>query len=686
MNPRVVFPGGRVYVCSYDAGEKVGVGFRVLCSVGNKKVAGIVVGHSEEEPEGRVLSIPDKKPIVLYTQIEAVRELAYDYLRPWGSLLFSLLPSSFLLRWEKKVYAVKGYGGYLDPASENVLSYLKERGGVRLESLKKKYPTSLIKLLMKKGFIRVQEGWSRPPVKEEAVFSLLLPLKEAISRVRSPRKRRIIVLLAGRDFVSERELKEWGVSATDLRDLVSRGIVERKHRDDRYVEPTAVESRLFPIREVGGSLTYLSGVFSEVIAGLAGVCEEAVREKKSVLCLFTTLSQLYRAYGTLYQLAGMEVVQIHSGVRPSLLLENWLKIHDKPCLILGTYISALVPLSSAHAVCVVDESSSGVRIRQAGGMDLRRLAMILGRKLSAKVVMAGPSPSVRAYSMIDRGISDHRELSDKEPSIRVIRRSAVEIFTEELVEKLRKDPTRSVLFLVPKEGYSYLYCPRCQSLCQCPLCETFLTFSRERDRFYCTKCGYVHGGPYCPDCEGEVKDSGFGIERAVEIAENILGIEDRFSFDTYPGWEERYDLVAVLSADSILSLPSYRSQEEFFLYLMRAKRVARHELIVQTMFPDLAPVKAISRPELFYRGELKRREDERLPPFWRLVKVSTTKEDLPSYLAKVVSPHVQAYRNYKRGTTEILIRIRDRRALKKLEDIKRRFSKDIIELRVDPPL
>ncbi len=686
MNLRVVFPGGRVYVCSYDAGGNVGVGFRVLCSVGNKKIAGIVAGRSEEEPEGQVLSIPDKKPLVLYTQIEAVRELAYDYLRPWGSLLFSLLPSSFLLKWEKKVYAVKGSGGYLDPASERILSYLRERGGVSLETLKKKHPISLIKLLIKKGFIRVQEGWSRPPVREEAVFSLSLSLKEAIRRVRSPRKRRIILLLAGRDFVLERELKEWGVSSTDLRDLVSRGIVKRKYRYDRDVEPIAVRSRSLSIREVGGSLTYLSGVFSEVIAGIAGVCGEAVGEKKSVLCLFTSISQLYRAYGMLHRLAGMEVVQIHSGIKPSILLENWLKIQDKPCLILGTYISSLVPLYSAHAVCVIDESSSGVRIRQAGGIDLRRLAMILGRKLSAKVVMAGPSPSVRAYSMIERGSSEHRELYDEKPSVRIIRRSAVEIFTEELVEKLRGETTCSVLFLVPKEGYSYLYCPRCQSLCQCPVCETFLTFSKEKERFYCTKCGYVNGGLYCPDCEGEVRDSGFGIEKAMEIAEEIFGIEDRFRFDTFPRWEERYDLVAVLSADSILSLPSYRSQEEFFLYLMRAKRVARRELIVQTMFPGLAPVEAISRPELFYKEELRRREDDRLPPFWRLVKVSTTKEDLPSYLAKVVSPHIQTYRNYKRGTTEILLRIKDRRALRKLEDIKRRFSRDIIELRVDPPL
>ena len=344
----------------------------------------------------------------------------------------------------------------------------------------------------------------------------------------------------------------------------------------------------------------------------------------------------------------------------------------------------MVPLSSAFAVVVVDESSRGVKVRQAGDVDLRRLAYILSKKLSARFVMAGPAPSVSGFYLVSSRGGKTTQLSAVEPHIKVIERSPSEILTQEMVELLTKGGTGRTLFLVSREGYSYLFCPRCQTICLCPECGSYMTYSKQRERFYCSSCGYRHRDLSCPDCEGELEDTGFGIERAIEVVENAIGLKDEFSFDTFPRWESEYDTVAILSADSILSVPSYRSSEEFFLYLMRAKRVARKQLLIQTVFPNLKEIQALNDPEVYYMEELSKRKRERLPPYWRLVKITTTKDDLPAYLSKVVTPHLQSYRNLRKGTTEILLRIQDRNSLRKLEEVRRRFSRDIIELKVDP--
>jgi len=676
MNLRVAFPGGRIYTLR-NAFTDLSPGFRVQCLVGQRRLTGLVVGFSQEDPQGEVIALPDKKPLVLEPQLEAVKELSQDYLRPWVTLLFSLLPSSFFPKWVRKVYVSSRERGFTDPTTSEILNYVRKRGGVPLETLKKRFPARTVNFLLERGFLEVREGWRHPSPKRERRFRLKVPLKEALERVKGSKGRKVAVLLSGKDSVSLEDLRQWGIGSADVKELVRRGIVEELEE-----EGSVYEFIPEPVRDIDGEISFLEGRFEDCIRYISALARAGLSRGKSTLVLFTLSSQLFKAREIIGD--SIETLFIHSGMSPSRLLSRWFETLGGPKLVMGTYSSSLVPLEEAFAVVVVDESSAGVRLRQVGDVDLRRLAYILSRKLSARFILSGPSPSVSSYHLITSRDGSRLELSAVRPSVRVIERSPREILTEELYEFLINSDKGKTLFLVSKEGYSYLYCPRCQILCLCPECGSYMTYSKQRESFYCSRCGYRHPTLTCPDCEGEVEDTGFGIEKALEVIERNIGINDDFSFDTYPRWEWTYDTVIVLSADSILSVPSYRSSEEFYLYLMRSKRIARRDLLVQTVFPDLTEVKALYDSEDFYRRELQVRKEERLPPFWRLVKVSTTRGDLTAYLSKVVSPHLQSYKNLAKGTYEVLLKIRDRHSLRRLEEVRRRFSRDIIELRVDP--
>jgi len=180
-----------------------------------------------------------------------------------------------------------------------------------------------------------------------------------------------------------------------------------------------------------------------------------------------------------------------------------------------------------------------------------------------------------------------REVDLRKPHpVRVFSRKPSQILTPELLDRLSLLKGKKILLLVPKQGYSYVFCPRCEDLVQCATCGTFMTYSRRRDEVYCTACGYRQGDINCAGCGGDLEELGFGIEKVVAAVEESVGLAEDFSFSTYPDWGEEFDVTVVVSADSLLSLPTYRAREELFLYLCRAILCAKEETLVQTVLPE----------------------------------------------------------------------------------------------------
>ena len=280
------------------------------------------------------------------------------------------------------------------------------------------------------------------------------------------------------------------------------------------------------------------------------------------------------------------------------------------------------------------------------------------------------------------------ELVDKHRDSKtlIFKKEPAEVLTEEVYRLVDKNKDKSVLFLVPKQGYSYLYCPRCEALAECPGCGTFLTYSNKRDLMYCTNCSFKQEEILCPECEGDLDEAGFGLEKAVEVVQENFGLRNNFHFSTHPSWESEHDLVVVLSADSLLSFPSYRAREDLTIYLLRAQSVAKETLAIQTILPEEKVFSAIKEGKLqeLYDEELRKREEDLLPPFWRLLLIKTTNPELERYVFKVVSPNVKSTYKVREDHYELLIRFKDRRTLWKVRQLIRRFSKDIIEVRVDP--
>src|SRR5699024_8602508 len=94
---------------------------------------------------------------------------------------------------------------------------------------------------------------------------------------------------------------------------------------------------------------------------------------------------------------------------------------------------------------------------------------------------------------------------------------------------------------------------------------------------------------------------------------------------------ENVTLVGVLTADSMLHLPDFRSSEKTFQLLTQVSgRAGRHELpgevIVQTYTPDHYSIELASKYDYnaFYQKEMRMRRTFRYPPYVFLVLITVS--------------------------------------------------------------
>jgi len=220
---------------------------------------------------------------------------------------------------------------------------------------------------------------------------------------------------------------------------------------------------------------------------------------------------------------------------------------------------------------------------------------------------------------------------------------------------------QAILFLNRRGSATYIFCRDCGWVAQCPRCDTALTHHTNASRLTCHHCGYaVKPKELCPECGGSrVREFGAGTERVQHEVEQLFPQARTIRWD----WDStrargshdvilahfaahRADvligtqmlakgldlplvtLVGVVSADTGLYLPDFRSAERTFQVLTQvAGRAGRGLLggrvVLQTYQPDHYAIRAASKHDhdAFYQQELRHREELRYPPFTRLVRL-----------------------------------------------------------------
>ncbi len=253
------------------------------------------------------------------------------------------------------------------------------------------------------------------------------------------------------------------------------------------------------------------------------------------------------------------------------------------------------------------------------------------------------------------------QIVDLRAELRAGNRSIFSRSLERVMDEALAGGEQVILFLNRRGSATFVLCRDCGAVVRCPRCDVPLTYHSSHARLVCHHCNHRQPQPRrCPECGGDrIRYFGLGtqgVEKAVrtrwpdarllrwdrdtarthEAHRNILNHFAGGGADVLVGTQmiaKGLDLplvtvVGVISADTALNLPDFRSAERTFQLLTQvAGRAGRGllggQVVIQTYHPDHYAVVAASNHDYktFAEQELAFRREQRYPPYTRLAKL-----------------------------------------------------------------
>jgi len=371
---------------------------------------------------------------------------------------------------------------------------------------------------------------------------------------------------------------------------------------------------------------------------------------------------------------------IHSQLSLGEQFDEWQRIRNGEFdVVIGPRSAIFVPQPDLGLI-VIDEEYEWTYKQQdkSPRYHARDVALKLGELTGAVVVLGSATPDVETYYRACQGEYHLLELSERVipdagtplPQVRVVdlreelKAGNRSLFSRSLSEAIAKALTggeQVILFINRRGGANFIQCRNCGFVFRCHRCEITLTYHYDQDRLVCHQCNYRMSVPQvCPQClSPRIKFLGIGtqkLEREVGYAfpqarrlrwdsdatrgryshEELLDKFRAHEADILIGTQmiakgldlPLITLVGVVSADTSLNLPDFRSGERTFQLLSQvAGRAGRGtmggQVIIQTYSPEHYAIQAAAKHDynLFYEQEIAYRRQLRNPPFAQLASL-----------------------------------------------------------------
>ncbi|MDO8730356.1 MAG: primosomal protein N' [Candidatus Omnitrophota bacterium] len=380
-----------------------------------------------------------------------------------------------------------------------------------------------------------------------------------------------------------------------------------------------------------------------------------------------------------------KVAVLHSGMLESRRMQEWNRIRSGEArVVVGARSAVFAPVRSLGLIVVDEEHEPSYKQDDTPRYHAREAAIRRAQISGAAVILGSATPALETYYAATSGTGIHllrlQERIDEVPLPEVTivdmreqiasgRRSR--IFSRPLEDGLTKALTaqqQGILFLNRRGFATFAHCRKCGHVLRCDSCQISLTYHIATKKMVCHSCHASTPVPdLCPICKGDyVRFEGTGTEKveselsrllpqaridrmdtdATQMRGSHARILQAFSaheLDFLVGTQmiakgldfPRVTLVGVISADTALNLPDFRSSERTFALLTQVGgRAGRGKMpgrvIVQTYAPHHYAILAAKTHDYqaFYRQEISIRKQLNLPPFCRLadLTVRCTKE------------------------------------------------------------
>lgn len=337
--------------------------------------------------------------------------------------------------------------------------------------------------------------------------------------------------------------------------------------------------------------------------------------------------------------------------------EIWRRVRaGESGIIVGTRGSVFLPFPSLDAVIIdFEHDDNHKHWGETPRFHAKDIAEMLSLAYGADLARMSFSQSVESYYHVHKGFyASYNLQSSTSPTARCSmsvvdmaderRGGNYGIFSNQLLEEIRKAPGDICLYINKKGSAGALVCSGCGNVVRCASCTIPMGYAESERMLRCFSCGANGDIPaHCPACRGSImKFIGAGTESVERDIRRMFGGSLRhkiFRIDTddaeipdiasgqrlligtdrifrHARWHDTR-LFAFLDLDRALSIPDMRAGERMLHHLHEAlfHLPADARCLAQTANPAHMVVRALSEPDRWYRTELHLRRSLGYPPY-----------------------------------------------------------------------
>jgi primosomal protein N' (replication factor Y) len=373
---------------------------------------------------------------------------------------------------------------------------------------------------------------------------------------------------------------------------------------------------------------------------------------------------------------GDQVALLHSNMSDGERYDQWFKIQNRRAgFVLGARSALFAPFGRLGLIIVDEEHETTYKQEDTPRYHVRKVAEKLAGLTGARLIFGSATPSVETFYRAETGKYSYFKLEQRYnnkplPQVTLVdmreelRKQNKNVLSKLLFDEIEAALSRReqiILFLNRRGHSTFVLCRDCGQALQCPACEVSLTYHSYDAILRCHYCDHRRQIPdTCPNCHStRIRYFGNGTQKLeAELAEHFpqarivrmdmdstarKGAHQRIYQELTDGTVDillgtqmvakgldlpRVTLVGVISADSALNMPDFRSAERCFQLLTQvAGRAGRGEktgkVIFQTYNPGHYALNFAQNHDFhgFYQTEIVQRQQLDYPPFAELVKV-----------------------------------------------------------------
>lgn len=430
----------------------------------------------------------------------------------------------------------------------------------------------------------------------------------------------------------------------------------------------------------------IQGDDADRLSSWRSLIRQEFARKRSIAIYVPTIEDGDQIFAALEKGIEGYIFRLNSGLESKRIISTWSAIADTdhPIVVIATASFSLLPRGDIETVIIERENGRGWVSLKSPYLDLRHALETIARKRRQTVFLADCLLRTETLRRLDQGEIDQGS-PFKWRSISTARDSLIDMKAykaeenefkilspelEKLIETNREESTHLYILTTRRGLAPMTVCDDCETIVSCKNCSApvVLHTSPETGKnfFMCHKCGERRSADEsCAVCGGwRLTPLGIGIDRVSEEIRRKFPDADLFKIDSdttrtekqvndvldkfraRPGsiilgtelalhhLNDRVDHVAVVSLDSLFSLPDYRVSERIMYTLIRLRAQAARSILVQTRRPEEHVFEYGLKGNLsdFHRLTLAERKEFRYPPFVVLVKL--TNEGKKEVIAK----------------------------------------------------